>query len=600
MARTMKKRVLQSLKKDWKTWTFLILIIGLAAALRFTGIDWDRGAHLHPDERFLSMVTTDIKWPGNVTSYFDTKTSPLNPANTGKTFFVYGTFPVFLTKLVADILGMGHYVGYPLVGRALSGLFDILTLIVVFLIAKELFDTRTGLLSAFLLALAVIHIQHAHFYVVDLFATFFLVLTFYFVLLFLKTRHFMYAVLSGAAMGFGLASKINVILLAPIIGLVFIRVFAIELKTLLRRKQTPRKAIATSLKHVLLYGILLFAVAFVIFRILQPYAFEGPHLWNVRLSKTFVDSFENLSRLTSKESATGYVPSFQWVDRPFYFQLKNLTLWGLGIPLGILCWLGLLYSSYLIIFKKQYKLFLITAWLVSILIYQSLQFVKTLRYLLPITPFLIILGAFLVISAYDKTRKVLRKNHQLVVFAIFTIIALGCLFWSAAFTNIYLNTHPRIAASEWIYENVPENTTIATEPWDDGIPFYLDGMPLRRTYNETRLEIFGQDDNEKIKKLSGQLSNVTYVFITSNRNYKVLPRMPGLPLIARYYELLFNGELGFVLEKESTNYPQLFGIEINDDNSEEAFTVYDHPKVLIFKNEQELTSEELFKRITST
>jgi 4-amino-4-deoxy-L-arabinose transferase-like glycosyltransferase len=590
----MKKRVITHFQNNWKTWVLLTLIIALAAALRFTGIDWDQGAHLHPDERFLSMVTNDIKWPNSTTEYFDTAKSPLNPANAGKTFFVYGTFPIFLTKLLADLAGYGHYVGYPLVGRILSGLFDILTLIAVFLIAKKLFDARTALLSAFLFAISVIHIQHSHFYVVDLFATFFLTLTFYFMLLFARTNRFIYVVPIGISWGFSLASKVNSVLFAPLIGLTFIAVLIQNIESMLQKKLTPRKAVTVSIIKIILMGILLVAIAFVIFRILQPYAFDGPQPWNINLSKTFIESFNELSRLTSKSSGAGFIPSFQWVDRPWHFQIKNLTLWGLGIPLSIICWLGLLYSIFCIIFKKQYKLLPMTLWILLILTYQSLQFVKTLRYLLPLTPFLIILGAFFAVSLYDALKRKFKSRS----IAVAILVLSSCLFWSTAFASIYVNQHPRIAASEWIYENVPENATIITEPWDDGIPFYLDGMPPRRVYNETRIELFGKDDDNKIRKISEQLSSAHYLFITSGRNYKILPRRPTMyPAITQYYELLFSGDLGYSLEMEFTNYPSLFGFQINDDNSEEAFIVYDHPKVLIFKNEKKLSSEQLFKLI---
>jgi hypothetical protein len=117
-------------------------------------------------------------------------------------------------------------------------------------------------------------------------------------------------------------------------------------------------------------------------------------------------------------------------------------------------------------------------------------------------------------------------------------------------------------------------------------------------YNETRIELFGKDDDNKIRKISEQLSSAHYLFITSGRNYKILPRRPTMyPAITQYYELLFSGDLGYSLEMEFTNYPSLFGFQINDDNSEEAFIVYDHPKVLIFKNEKKLSSEQLFKLI---
>src|SRR3989304_4041973 len=38
----------------------LIAIIAAGAYLRFVGLDWDSGQHLHPDERFLTMVSSSI------------------------------------------------------------------------------------------------------------------------------------------------------------------------------------------------------------------------------------------------------------------------------------------------------------------------------------------------------------------------------------------------------------------------------------------------------------------------------------------------------------------------------------------------------------
>ncbi|MCI0854760.1 MAG: hypothetical protein J4N91_10080, partial [Chloroflexi bacterium] len=78
----------------------LIVVLLLAAALRLVGIGWDRQTHMHPDERFLTMVETSLQIPESVGQYFDTTTSPFNPNNVGHTFFVYGTLPIFLVRII--------------------------------------------------------------------------------------------------------------------------------------------------------------------------------------------------------------------------------------------------------------------------------------------------------------------------------------------------------------------------------------------------------------------------------------------------------------------------------------------------------------------
>ncbi|HUS84646.1 MAG TPA: hypothetical protein VMX56_05845, partial [Anaerolineales bacterium] len=107
----------------------LIAVLGLAAYLRFTGLNWDSYSHLHPDERFLTMVETSIQPPQSIGEYFNTETSPLNPHNVGHGFFVYGSFPIFLVRYLAEWTGMSGYDEVHLLGRAVSGISDLVAIL---------------------------------------------------------------------------------------------------------------------------------------------------------------------------------------------------------------------------------------------------------------------------------------------------------------------------------------------------------------------------------------------------------------------------------------------------------------------------------------
>src|SRR3990172_11906914 len=148
-------------------------IIALSLMLRLNEVNWDDSNHIHPDERFLTMVATDTKLPNSLGQYFDSSASPLNPYNSKHKSFVYGTFPLFLVKAVGELLDKGDYGHINLVGRVISALFDTGTVFLAFLIASRLYGRRVGLLAALLLALTVINIQGAHYFTVDSFLTFF-------------------------------------------------------------------------------------------------------------------------------------------------------------------------------------------------------------------------------------------------------------------------------------------------------------------------------------------------------------------------------------------------------------------------------------------
>ena len=113
-------------------------------------------------------------------------------------------------------------------------------------------------------------------------------------------------------------------------------------------------------------------------------------------------------------------------------------------------------------------------------------------------------------------------------------------------------------------------------------------------YRQITLRIYDEDTEDKRAELVDTLDASDYVILSSNRAYGSIPRSPWrYPLARRYYELLLAEELGFRLERVFTSYPGLGPIEISDDDAEEAFTVYDHPKVLLFVKESGFSRERV-------
>ncbi len=178
----------------------LLLVLLAGAYFRLVGINWGEYQFLHPDERFLVWVGSDISpvkclnpdysiydcpvdqkgWMG-ISEYFDTVNSTLNPNNRGHGFYVYGTLPMFFTRYAVEwVYGHSGFNEMTNIGRVLSALADLLTVYLAFAIASRLYDRRVGLLAAAFSAAAVMMIQQSHFFSMEPFLNFFIYLAIYF------------------------------------------------------------------------------------------------------------------------------------------------------------------------------------------------------------------------------------------------------------------------------------------------------------------------------------------------------------------------------------------------------------------------------------
>ena len=554
-----------SVKKN----NFLIsLLFLLALFLRVYGLNWDQSQHLHPDERFLTMVANDIKIPSSVFQYFDTQTSPLNPYNYSQyQFFVYGTFPLFLVKFISSVFRQDNYSQVFLWGRGLSALFDSLNIILLCLISKKIFNKKNIFifLPSLLYTFCLLPLQLSHFFAVDTFLNTFLLAAF-------TALTYDLFPLAAIFFGFALASKITAFYFIPVIVIYIFK----------QRKN--------------IFNIILYVMtSFIVVRIFQPYSFSG--LLNI--NPHFLSSLKSLSAYDNRQA--WYPPGVQWLSKtPFLFSLKNLFFWGLGLPLSIL----FIFSfSKTVLQKKPFAVLIALFWVVTLYLLQGSQFVQTLRYFIIIVPLLCLVVGYLSQSL----------NNKLLLFLVICHISFGLLFLS-----IYSRPHSRIQASEWIDKNLPADSTLTNEYWDDSLPLYLP-TSNNSHFNQITLSFFDPDSPEKWQKINSDLNKVDYLVMSSNRLWGSMPLVPErYPITSQFYKNLFAGKLNFSKLIEINSYPgislpflhqcyyfgptnfsgiknswfsidkQCFypGIYLRDDTAEEVFTVYDHPKVLIFRKNQ--------------
>src|SRR5262249_4522469 len=99
------RSTLRRRQASWLTWLLLAAIVALGASfctLNLYGCDSDTGQH--SDEPFMPQVTVRLKMPASLPEYLDSSRNPLNPRNSGNTFYVYGLLPQTLTHLTAVML----------------------------------------------------------------------------------------------------------------------------------------------------------------------------------------------------------------------------------------------------------------------------------------------------------------------------------------------------------------------------------------------------------------------------------------------------------------------------------------------------------------
>ena len=101
--------------------------------------------------------------------------------------------------------------------------------------------------------------------------------------------------------------------------------------------------------------------------------------------------------------------------------------------------------------------------------------------------------------------------------------------------------------------------------------------------------MYDTDTPEKWLRIDPKIQNSDYIILTSNRAYGSTMKLPKrYPETIKYYQSLFNGTGNYIKVAEFTSRPCFPPSEFSwfcfdDDSSEESFTVYDHPKVMIFK-----------------
>jgi hypothetical protein len=584
----------------------LTLTLAAGAWLRLSHSNWDRGGHLHPDDRYMSIVADNIDFPSSVGRYFDVQKSPLSPYNTPEgQNYVYGTLPLFGTKLAASALGRDDYARLNIVGRRLSAIVDTLSILLVFVLARMYFAqegaraaTEGGLLAAALYAGTVTAIQHAHFFTTDSWLVFFTLLAFTLAVAAVRrtstrpTSSFPALVLGvGAALGLAAASKIS--------GLVVVVPVAIALLGLAGlgggRAQALLRFSAAGLSAVV--------AAYVGFRAVEPYAFAHSSWLDLATNTHLRDALR-----WQHDAVTGQIifpPAYQWmVSKRVWAPLENLVVWQLGPALGIaaLGGVGLLtwrVARPFVALRRGARRIdrspaaiaeltghvMLVIFVVGGFLYFASRFAHTGRYLVPIVPLLCVAAAAAVL-ALDRFGSAVRLTAAAAVLV-------PTLLYALAFNHVYAETNTRIAASDWIIQNVPAGSTVVNEHWDDSLPV---GGPAGFTV--LQLPVFDPDDAGKLPKLYAGLSRADYYVVSSPRAWKTIGRLPDrFPFMTRYYRLLFSERLGFKTAATFRSYPELFGVQLRDLRAEEAFWVYDHPPVTIFRRAVRLSPAEFRRRI---
>jgi 4-amino-4-deoxy-L-arabinose transferase-like glycosyltransferase len=576
--------------KTWLQVILLGLILLVAAALRFTGLDWDDYQHYHPDERYIVWVATSIEPPREWRGAFSPQASTFNPfywpasaSSSGIVLdrdeprrFAYGHLPLYLGVLVTrglekvgpavgplmpadwratqDLLNLAGRIEFRhllVAGRALTALIDVATVTLTFLLGKLMFAPEVGLLAAAFLAFNVMHIQLAHFFAVDPFLTLFVVAAIVFMVLATRVREqrrrrSLYVLLAAVAIGLATGSKFGgILLLLPLAVTIFLD----------KRRKLAKRAL------LLLAACIL---AFLVFAATNPFAIldssctvdEPLQIGPLEVPEQILGScyLQNLTLQGSMVRGSRDVPFVRQYagTLPFLYYIEMQVRWGMGPLLGLVGFSGFAWAIWRVVrgalnwrrmrrnltepaaettpFRLAGARYPLTMSELVVLAWTIPFFLTTgaldVKFMRYLQPLVPFLMLYGAAMVLSWHRVALRRVAAGLILAATAVYAL-------AFVNMYERPHPWVAASEWIYEHIAPSSFIVYEAWDDPLPDGLEINGARRRRSEYQTGVANwlsgtstKDSEDKLRQNLALLSRADFVIISSNRNYGVIPRLP--------------------------------------------------------------------------
>jgi len=490
----------------------------LATVLRLPAPDWDAAAPdvrlaiaAHPDERFLLGVAQSTPLWGDPCA-----ASP---------DFPYGHLPVYVARLFVMTAPNAD----PLfVMRLFSGLLGVLLVALTGVWGRVLAGRRNpagrwaALLAAALMALAPFPIQQARFYTVDVLGA---VLASGAILAATR-RHW---TLAGALAGLALACKVSLTWCAVVVVLGYglwvasckLRVASCELRVTSNEKRVASNKWLPPLSTV--YRLL--STIFIAFALASPWSLLRPAAcWNGPAIQTFMASGRFVFPYTRQYAGT----------LPYLYPLAQMALWGLGPLTTLLGLVGLVWGLWYWR-RGSLALRLACVWTLLFFLMTAGLYVKFPRYLLPLYPVWAAWAALVCV-------KVIAAPVARWVVAMAVLVSTAVLGWAQV--SIYTAPHPWIAASQWLYANVPAGSTIAVEAWEHALPVPLSEGDAGR-YTSLIAPVYDEETASKAGAKAAQLAEIArdadVIVLASQRGYGALARQPERYAQAlAWYEAIFD------------------------------------------------------------
>ena len=474
-------------------WIGWCLILWLGAFLRLSHPDWDQGIAAHPDERFILGVAQDTPICGNPCT--------VSPD------FPYGHFPLTLLSLLVNSAPQAD----PLyAGRLISGLGGILLVALAGRCGSELSRAPDGgLIAGGLAAFCPLLIQQAHFYTVDPWAAIFGTLA---VLSAARNRWFW----SGFSVGLALACKASSAWLGVFVGIAI--------------------AISAPRQEWIRRGFIFVAGSLVGIFIGSPWLFLTPlQCWRGPLVQAQLAAGRFIFPYTRQ-----YVQTIPWV-----YPLIQMLLWAMGPPTTIIGAVVLVKSVAAWRGKRKFRMLAFAP--VLFYIATAGLYVKYPRYLLPIYPLWIGAAAKGLLDLCRTLPK--RIGRRLCSVGLLVVVSFSCIMGIAQ-ASVYRSEHPWIQASRWIYENVPDGSSLAVESWDHPLPVPLSAGDPSRYVQMTVPMLDHSPPRQDDAAARERAWTTSVVVLASRRNYGVVTRQPDrFKGMYQWYEALFGARKVLVFSR---------------------------------------------------